>query len=63
METLIKNKVMQFSMEQLFHLKSLHQYLQNHTNEPSKVETHEMAHLQIKDNFQFIRKMMEKFQK
>ena len=59
-ETMIKSKLVHFNIENLFHLKGLLNYLRNHANKISIAETEDMAELEIKTNFQFIFKKMEK---
>jgi hypothetical protein len=56
---MMKSKLVQFSIEQLMHLKGLLNYLRNHENRVSAGES-EMGELEIKTNFQFILKKMER---
>mgnify|MGYP000209289443 CR=1 FL=1 len=60
MEANIKNKVAQFNMEHLYQLKGLINFLRNHTKSANVAETHEMAKIDIRDNFDFILTKMQK---
>ena len=57
---MMKSKLVHFNIEHLFHLKGLLNYLRNHTNHISTAETEEIAELELKTNFQFIFKKMDK---
>jgi hypothetical protein len=62
MEAMMKAKLVQFSMEQVFHLKGLLSYLRSHANKVAP-EAEDMAALEIKTNFPFILKKMERLLK
>ena len=60
MEQVIKQKLTNYTIEHLYQLKGLINYLRNHTTSPQIASTHEMAKIDIKENFNFILTKMKK---